>query len=239
MATSGSVDFSLNRNEIIQDAAEEIGIAIDGEALDAAVISVAKRVLNRMVKAWVAYGLNLWKRDTKSITLVASTNTYTLGPTGTVASSARPLRIINCERKDTDNITTPMTFMELSEYEDLSNKETTGTPVNFYYSPDLPDGTLKVWPTPDAAAAAEYTVEIIYHAPFEDFDASTDDPDFPQEWLEALVYGLALRLAPKYGSLTPYEMNNLRKMAEDSLNLALSWDVEDGSVWLHPDMDNK
>jgi len=236
MATSGSIDFTLNRNEIILDACEEIGIAIDGEALDSSVIGVANRVLNRMIKAWVAYGLNLWKRDSYSLTLVASTNTYTFGPTGTAASSTRPLRILECDRKHTDGTTTSMTFMELMEYESLSNKDSTGTPVNFYYSPDIPNGTFKIWPTPDATAATDYTVEIIYHAPFEDFDTASDEPDFPQEWLEALVYGLAWRLAGKYGDLDAYEKRDLKQRADESLSLALSWDVEDGSVYFHPDM---
>ena len=235
MATSGSVNFSMNRNEIIQDAAEEIGIAIDGEALDPSFIGVANRVLNRMVKAWMAHGLHLWKRDSISITLVASTNTYTLGTGGSVASSTRPLRIIECDRKDSNNVTVGLTKMSLSEYEDLTSKNSNGTPVNYFYDPTLTTGTLKVWPTPDATVAAEYTLEVIYQSPIEDFDNSTDDPDFPQEWLEALVYGLARRLARKYGSLEPYEMEDLKEQARESLELALSWDVEDDSIYFEPD----
>ena len=34
----------------------------------------------------------------------------------------------------------------------------------------------------------------------EDIDALENDPDVPQEWLEALIYSLAARLALAYGS---------------------------------------
>jgi len=234
MATSGSINFTMNRNEIIQDAAEEIGIAIDGEALDPSFIGVAERTLNRMVKAWMAHGLHLWKRDEVSITLTASTGVYTLGTGGTVASSTRPLKILEAFRKNTDDITVPLTGMSLNEYVALTNREIEGTPVNYYYDPDLPTGTLKLWPVPDTSAAAEYTVELVYQSPLEDFDDSTDEPDFPQEWIEAIVYGLARRLARKYGSLDKYELSDLKQQARESLELALTWDVEDESIYFQP-----
>lgn len=235
MATSGSIDFGMNRNEIILDACEEIGVAIDGEALEPEVEGVANRVLNRMTKAFIAHGMQLWKRDSLTVTLVDSQVSYTFGPSGG-AGSIRPLRILECNRVDSDNISTTMTMMTLDEYQSLSSKTTTGTPVNFYYNPTLPDGTLKVWPAPTATVASEYTLDIVYQSPLEDFDNSTDDPDFPVEWLEALVYGLARRLARKYGSLSNYEMEDLKQQAKESLDLALSWDREDGSIYFQPNM---
>lgn len=54
MATSGTVTYTQNRNEIIRSAYELIGIAIDGEALNADDIDVAQAALNVMVKAWMA-----------------------------------------------------------------------------------------------------------------------------------------------------------------------------------------
>jgi hypothetical protein len=236
MATSGSVDFNLNRNQIILDAAEEIGIAIDGEALDSSFIGVAERTLNRMVKAWVAHGIQLWKRDSITVTLVADTGTYTLGPTGTVASSTRPLRIIDCDRKDSNNIETSLSPLSLEDYNNLPNKSVTGTPVSYYYSPTLTNGTLKLWPVPSTSVASNYTLDINYHSPIEDFDNSTDEPDFPQEWIEALVYGLARRLARKYGSLSQYEMEDLKSQEEESLELAMSWDREADSIYFQAEM---
>ena len=60
--------------------------------------------------------------------------------------------------------------------------------------------------------------------------AATDTFDFPQEWYEAVKYGLAHRLAPVYG--LPYmERVMLKKDYEAILELALSWDSEQESVY--------
>lgn len=51
MATSGSVDFSLNRNEIITRAFKKIGILSEGETLTEEQVSDASEDLNLMIKA--------------------------------------------------------------------------------------------------------------------------------------------------------------------------------------------
>lgn len=233
MATSGTVSYTQNRNEIIRSAYEIIGVATDGEALNGDDIDVAQAALNVMIKAWIAHGLQLWKRNTKSITLTAATSTYTLGTGGTVASSIRPLRIIECDRLDSSGIEVPMTKLSLSGYSDLPNKSSTGIPVNYFYDPTLTVGTLTVWPVPDATIAAEYTIEITYQSPMEDLTSGTDNVDFPQYWEEAIIYGLAERLAPR-SALDLNERVLLKQEAKASLDLAMSFDVEDDSIYFQP-----
>ncbi len=60
MATSGSSDFSTNRNAIIQEAYELGGILRTGQALSGAQLAKGSRVLNAMVKAWMASGIHIW-----------------------------------------------------------------------------------------------------------------------------------------------------------------------------------
>jgi len=194
----------------------------------------ASRVLNKMTKAWQAYGLQLWKIKQASITPVASTYQYTIGTSGAVSMN-RPLRIIEAYRRETSTVVdVSLTKMTREEYFDLSDKDTTGTPVNYYYDPKLINGVLHVWPAPDSTFASNYTIEILYQDPLEDFDASADEADFPQEWLEAVTYGLAIRLAPGTG-IGIMERRELKKEANEALALALSFDVEDGSVFFQPD----
>lgn len=61
MATSGSTDFNMTRNEIIQDAFLLIGVLGAEESLDASDQAIAARALNRMIKAWQAQGINIWR----------------------------------------------------------------------------------------------------------------------------------------------------------------------------------
>jgi hypothetical protein len=78
------------------------------------------------------------------------------------------------------------------------------------------------------------SIIIVYQRPFEDFDAAIDEPDFPQEWFDALKYGLATRLAPEYGvpaterQLLTAEMTRIKQEA-------LSMGMEEGSIFFQPD----
>ena len=150
-------------------------------------------------------------------------------------SVPRPLRILDCERVDTNGNNTSLTLLTKQEWDDLSNKTTTGTPVNYHYDPTLNNGTLYIWQMPDATIASTYTLKITVNSPLEDMDSSTDDFDFPQEWLEAITYGLAYRLAPTYG-LPQTERTMLKMDMDEALNLARDYDSEDGSIFFQPEV---
>ena len=59
MAVSGSIDFSINRDELITEALELSGRLRIGATPTAAQITSAARTLNMMVKAWQADGIQL------------------------------------------------------------------------------------------------------------------------------------------------------------------------------------
>ena len=79
MATSGSVDFNLTRDEIINDALVQIGAIEAGENPAATDTAFAARQLNRMVKTWQADGVRLWTRREAFLFLVDSQGRYQLG----------------------------------------------------------------------------------------------------------------------------------------------------------------
>ena len=233
MATSGSTDFTLNRDEIIKEAFSTIEIGVEGEALDPEEIVIGARNLNIVLKAMQGRGMGLWLRDTKSITLVAAQSLYTLGATGNV-SMVRPLRILECNRKDSTGSETSMTPMSIEEYEGLPNKSQSGVPVNYHYNPTLSNGSLYLWLVPSTAEAAEYTVEIVFRTEIEDMDVAADNLDMPTEFMDAVILALAYRLAPKYG----YPINErylLRKDAKEALDDALAFDQEQESLFIQPD----
>ena len=60
MATSGSTDWTLNRDELIQRSLRLCNIVDANETPSSDQISDASNVLNGMVKGWMADGLNLW-----------------------------------------------------------------------------------------------------------------------------------------------------------------------------------
>ena len=60
MATSGSTNFAVTRDDIINEALEMLGVLGEGETANTSQITSASRTLNMMTKAWQADGLNLF-----------------------------------------------------------------------------------------------------------------------------------------------------------------------------------
>lgn len=144
----------------------------------------------------------------------------------------RPLRIENIRRRNVSAnspIDTPMNEMAKEDYFNLPIKGNSGVPVQFYYDPARATGKLYIWPAPQNITQV---LKFTYLRPIEDFDAATNDPDFPQEWLETLKYQLAVRLAPEYGVMLKPEVSSMAGVLLENMN---SWDVEPTSVYFQPD----
>jgi len=143
----------------------------------------------------------------------------------------RPLAITEARRRDADNNDIPVDIVSRSEYMAQVDKTSEGAPSLIYYQPTLTNGTLYVWPEPDDT---KVQLVMTIARPIMDFDANTDDADFPVEWLEPVISNLALRLAPQYGATVHPELKNL---AHESLFWTKGFDREDVSIFFQPDFD--
>ena len=227
MTTSGSVDFGLTTNEIIEKAFHILGVAAEGEALSARAYEDGRLSLNLMVKSWGSKK-HLWLQTTRSVTLVDGQAAYTLTP--------KPMRVIEARRRVTSSqIDTPMMEWARQTYYDQPNKTITSIPTAFYYEPQRDTGTLYLWPAPSSSTANTMTVELTYMRRMDDFDASNNEPDLPQEWLEALVWNLANRLEPEYPVNDPRLAQKIEARAEMLLAEIESFDTEPASLFLQPE----
>lgn len=224
MSSSGSYSFSVTRDDIIKRALRLIGALAQGETPTTDQVTEAAVALNGLVKAWEADGMPLWAIKQLSVPLIASTSTYTL-------STPKPLKVLQAFNHDsTSNVDIPMRILTKQEYNILGNKTSSGNPIQIYYDPRRDNGVLYVFPVPTSLQATNNTIQLVYQAPFEDFNASTDTPDFPQEWYDAVTYGLACRLAPEYGLPIPDRKTLWQEMTiikQDALNFGL----EEGSLY--------
>lgn len=227
MATSGSSNFSLTRNDIIQEALELLGILATEETPAAADVVTADRSLNMMIKGWMAKGINLWRQTEGSLTATAGQASFTMGTGGDYAT-ARPLRISSA-RLSVGGIETPLMEMSRQEYFDLPLKTSAGRPSGYYYDPQLSLGKIYLWPV--VASGVTATLKFTYQRTIEDFDAAANTPDFPQEWFECLAYNLAARLAPKFGTSVSPEVAAIAIAGLDDL---MGWDREPASVFFQP-----
>lgn len=96
MATSGSVDFSISRDDIIQLVLEDLGVMGSGDTTSSSSFTnnsshIANK-LNMLVKQWsgqsdFAPGLKIWARKRGYLFLCGAQGVYTLGPTTTATGT--------------------------------------------------------------------------------------------------------------------------------------------------------
>ena len=82
MATSGSVDHSVSRDNILYDALNIAGATGPDDTPAATWVTHAARQLNNIYKSWEGYGVGLWARKTGYILPVSGTNQALMGPSG-------------------------------------------------------------------------------------------------------------------------------------------------------------
>ena len=92
MAVSGTYNFNLDIDEVIQEATEMIG----GESTLGHEPASARRSINLMLKDWQNRGVMLWSTSVSSLTVTASTATYSLD-----SSTVDALEVV-INRDDTD-----------------------------------------------------------------------------------------------------------------------------------------
>lgn len=215
---------------IIRDALILCGGLEDDENPAAGQLSHAIRTLNNMVKAFSRKGLKAWKWQEKSLTLVADQASYVIGPTGADYITEYPLTIANVRRAEVGLDDYPVEIISKAEYYDLVDKTSTGEPLQVYYDQQLKNGRLYVWPAPDQAYTLKFSAKVY----IESFISQASLPDFPDEWIEALTYNLAVRLAPLYE--TPQNrLDRISVQAAEMLMDAEGSDKEQGSIFLGMD----
>ncbi len=241
MATSNSYNWTVTRNDIIEQALRKIGALGDHTAVtsDTNKLNVGIAAINPVLRHLVTKGMPLWAMETVTIPFTSFTTSSPVawGPSQTISASYRPLKVVNAFRRDSTNATypsdIPMTIVEKTFMDSMSSKSITGTPLQVYHNPLAYYSTLNVWPLPDANAIANMSMVLWVHRDYQDFDASTDEPDFPREWIEPFIYALAYHLAPNYG-LPPQDRGALRSDRDALIASAEGFGVEEGSFRIYP-----
>jgi len=199
MTVSGVHTFSLTRDEIITEALELTATIDIGSPIDSVVLESCARTLNLYAKSWQAKGLFIHTYQDAILPLVQSTQSYLLGPGGTATESdavtliVRPIKIVDVRHK-IGTIETPITKLSISEYNELTNKDSESQPSQYAYDPQLDNSRLYVWPVADSATQS---LIFKYQKPVDDFTDGADTATMPIDWHHCFCLGLAYHIAPK------------------------------------------
>jgi len=159
----------------------------------------------------------------------ASGNTvYTYVTTNRIT---RPLRILSAQIvTPSDSTRHPINIITREEYNNLGGGTSASEPNQVYYDPQVGTGNMYFYPR---FYGGDKLMQISFHRPYEDFDATADNPDFPQEWYLSLWLDLAALLGGKYG-VPITERQALKAEAKEWRELALSNGTEEGSFFFQP-----
>jgi hypothetical protein len=121
----------------------------------------------------------------------------------------------------------PLGQLNRDSYVNQSNKVFPGRPSNYYYQRDIPKPVVYIWPAP--FPAAEQAQLILWrHRHIMDTQTLQQDVEVPQRWLQAIIDGLAAKVAMETAAV---DMNLLPMLEQRyAISTQRAWDGDnDGS----------
>ena len=231
--TSGTVIFDKNFSidEIIEEAYERIG----SQGVSGYQLKTARRSLNILFQEWGNRGLHYWQIANNDITLVADQAVYTMfRSTGDGTSDATAVYgvddVLEAVYRNSSNVDTPLTKINRSTYQALSNKTSTGTPTQYYVQRFIDKVTITLYLTPGSSEAGN-KLNYYYVKRIQDVGDYTYATDVPYRFVPCMVSGLAFYLAQKYA---PDRVQAMKLYYEDELQRALAEDGSSSSAHITP-----
>jgi len=219
MAVSGTYNFNLDIDEVIQEATEMIG----GENTLGHEPASARRSINLMLKDWQNRGILLWSTSVSSVTVAASVTAYSLN-----SSTVDALEVV-LGRDDTD---IQLTRISPEEYLLIPNKTQTGRPMQYSIRRGISNPTMSVWPIPENSTDV-LKMEII--SELQDVDKSAEqNADLPKRFLPPLTCGLAYYMSMKRPGVEGQRMQMLKGNYEELLARAMLEDRERAAMRVVP-----
>ena len=233
MATSGTTTFesSFSIDEVIEEAYERIG----QQPMSGQEMKSARRSLNIMFQEWANRGLHYWEVKNNSITLVNGQSVYTMfRSTNDGTSSATAVYVVDdileMSYRNSSSVDFPLTKINRSEYQSLSNKTDTGTPVQYFVQRFIDKVTVTLYLTPGSTEAGNF-INYYYVSRIQDAGAYTNESDVPYRFVPCMVSGLAFYLSQKFA---PQRTQEMKLLYEDELQRALQEDGSSSSAYISP-----
>lgn len=220
MATSGTTDFNLSIDDLIEEAFERCGMRMtNGYQLTS-----ARRSLNLLFLDWANRGLNLWTIEQATYSLTPGVNEFTLAnDTVNVLSAV----IRDYSQSPSTDITIDRISRE--EYLNIPDKTTQARPAQFYVQRT---NTPKVFLYP----AANMNYGFVYYRirRIQDAGVYTNTTDVNFRFLPCLTSGLAYQLSLKYA---PERTTMLKQFYEEDFARAAAEDRDTASVSFVPQLE--
>lgn len=218
MATSGTYSWTLDVDEVIQEASECVG----WEITKAEEARSARRGINLLLTDWQNRDVNLWCVSTTTVSVTASTSSFSL---------SIPIEdVLEAVIQETSTTDLKLTRITMEEYLLIPNKSQTGRPSQFAVRRNREGITVNIWPLDTSVSTLK--LEVIRR--HQDVDAAAQDVDVPRRFFPALCAGVAYRWALKKTDYPLEKVMFLKNDYEQLLRNAMDEDRERASTYLLP-----
>lgn len=127
----------------------------------------------------------------------------------------------------------PLGQLNRDSYVNQSNKIFPGRPSNYYYQRDLPDPVAYIWPAPFTAAESAQLI-LWRHRQIMDTTNLQQSVEVPHRWYEAIVNGLAFRVASETPAVDVQLLPALSQIAAQSVQRAWDGDNDGSPIQINP-----
>lgn len=214
MSSSGTYSWSISNGVSVLAAFERIQVRLP-EIRQEHLFS-ARNEINLLLAQWSNLSPNLWTVELISVPLVNGTATYDVPDRVVMILDA----YVSTNEGAVNQNDTYITPVSRTDYASYSQKMTAGIPTIYWFD-RLISPTLTTYPVIN-----QDSYYLNYYACTQMQDAnlpSGETPNIPYRWTDALVAGLAYRLARIYKP----EIEAVRKMdAKEAWDLAAAQDTE-------------
>lgn len=184
--------MTVTARDIIKKSMQKIGALVKSEAPSSDEANDGLSALNAMIASWSNESLVLNARTLESFTFSGGTQNYTIGSGGTF-NTTRPNNILDGYTR-IGTIDYPMTIVSDEVFDSISFKPLQGIPQYINFDGAYPLATLKIYPIPQGS----YTFYLLSEKSIAQFTTLDTAMSLPDGWERALIYNLALELAPEY-----------------------------------------
>ena len=222
MATSGTYSFSMDIDEVIQEATEMIG----GETTLGEEPRSARRSINLLLQDWQNRGIQLWTVGATAVTVTTSTTAYSLADHNIDILEA----VIKVQSGD-GSTDLQLNRFSMEEYLQIPRKTQTGRSSQYAVRRDRDNIVVSLWPLPDNSTNILKLETVKY---IEDVSRSNQTADVSRRFLPCLTAGTAYFMAMKRPGVDINRIQMIKGEYEERLLRAQEEDKERASLFLRP-----
>lgn len=130
---------------------------------------------------------------------------------------------------------TMMARLNRDQFQSMPDKTSGGRPLNYWFDRQSRQPVMRLWPVPNSTYAQSQVVAW-QHRHVMDVGTLAQEIEVPQRWYEAIVAGLAAKLALETPEVSESLIPLLDQKAELALRLAERGDTDGSPVTIMPDI---